>query len=228
MTMMSTYVTMACSRYDDIRAQLSPFCSFYGTWIVFGAGSRAQMSLAFIKETQNPPENLAYAEKVFTEHGDFVRRILRFHVRNQVEREDLFQDFFLELISKPIPEDVQNVRGYIYHVVCDNIKDAFRRIERYQKRLHRYAEHHRHIIEDRPENKLIETEEIEKMFELICRHLPKNEAKAMALRYKDNCNIRETAKKMDVKPRSVSRYLSVGVKKLRQVLGGVGERNSPW
>jgi len=181
------------------------------------------MSLVFIKETRNPPENLAYAEKVFAEHGDFVRAILRFHVRNQVEREDLFQVFFLELISKPIPEDVQNVRGYIYHVVCDNIKDAFRRIERYQKRLHRYAEHHRHIIEDRPENKLIETEEIEKMFELIYRHLPKNEAKAMALRYKDNCNIRETAAKMGVKPRSVSRYLSAGAKKLRQVLG-VGER----
>jgi DNA-directed RNA polymerase specialized sigma24 family protein len=65
------------------------------------------------------------------------------------------------------------------------------------------------------------------MFELIRRHLPKNEATAMALRYKDNYNIHETAKKMDVKPKSVSRYLSVGTKKLRQVLG-VGERNSPW
>jgi len=180
------------------------------------------MSLAFIKETCNPQGNLAYAEKVFAEHKDFVRAILRFYVRNEVEREDLFQEFFLELISKPIPEDIQNVRSYIYRVLCDNIKDAFRRIERYQKRLHRYAEHHRHIIEDRPENKLIETEEIEKMFELICRHLPKNEAKAMALRYRHNYNIRETAEKMGVKPRSVSRYLSAGAKKLRQVLGASG------
>ncbi len=185
------------------------------------------MSLVSKKEISNPPSNLAHAEKIFTEHGDFVRRILRFHARNQVEREDLFQDFFLELISKPIPEDVQNVRGYIYHVVCDNIKDAFRRIERYQKRLHRYAERRRHIIEDRPENDLIETEEIEKMFELIHRHLPKNEAKAMEQRYKHDRNISETAAKMGVKPRSVSRYLSAGAKKLRQVLG-VGERNSPW
>jgi len=181
------------------------------------------MSLAFIKEIRNPPENLAYAEKVFAEHGDFVRRILCFHVRNQEEREDLFQEFFLVLISKPIPQDLQNVRGYIQHVVCDNIKDAFRRIERYQKRLHRYAEHHKHIVEDRPDNSLMETEEVEKMFELIRRHLPKNEATAMALRYKDNCNIRETAKKMNVKPRSVSRYLSVGAKKLRQILG-VGDK----
>ena len=177
------------------------------------------MSLVSKKEISNSPSNLAHAEEVFAEHGDFVRRILRFHARNQVEREDLFQDFFLELISKPIPEDVQNVRGYIYYVVCDNIKDAFRRIERYQKRLHRYAEHHRHIIEDRPENKLIETEEIEKMFELICRHLPKNEAKATALRYRHNYNIRETAAKMGIEPRSASRYISAATKKLRQVFG---------
>ena len=73
----------------------------------------------------------------------------------------------------------------------------------------------------------METEEVEKMFELIHKHLPKNEATAMALRYKGDYNIHETAKKMDVKPKSVSRYLSAGTKKLRQVLG-VGERNSPW
>lgn len=225
--MMSAFVTIAYSKYNDIRAYLSPSCSFCGACIIFEAGSGAQMSLAFIKETNNPPANLAYAEEVFAEHGDFVQRILRFHVRNQVEREDLFQDFFLELISRPIPEDVQNVRGYIYHVVYDNIKDAFRRIERYQKKLHRYAEHRRHIIEDRPENDLIETEEIEKMFELIHRHLPKNEAKAMEQRYKHNCNTSETAAKMGVKPKSVSRYLSAGAKKLRRVLS-ISERSSPW
>jgi RNA polymerase sigma factor (sigma-70 family) len=144
-----------------------------------------------------------------------------------VEREDLFQDFFLELISRPIPDDVQNVRGYIYHLVYDNIKDVFRRIERYKKRVHRYAEHRRGIIEDRPENGLIETEEIEKMFELIHKHLPKNEANAMEQRYKHNRSINETAAKMGVKPKSVSRYLSAGAKKLRQILG-ISERKSSW
>ncbi len=224
---MSTYVTVAYGKYSDIRAYLSSFCSFCSVCIVFGAGSRAQMSFAFIKENQNPLANLAHAEDIFAEHGDYVRKIIRFHVRNHVEREDLFQDFFLELISRPIPEDVQNVRGYIYHLVCNNIKDAFRRIERYQKRLHRYAEHGRGIIEDRPENDLIATEEIEKMFELIHRHLPKNEANAMEQRYKHKRNINETAANMGVKPKSVSRYLSAGAKKLRRVLS-ISERNSPW
>ena len=225
--MMSTCVTIVRSRAVDMMT-LAINCRYLLFLSDFDAGSRKQMSLAFIKENRNPSGKIAWAEKVFVEHGDFMRAILRFHVRNEVEREDLFQDFFLELISKPIPEDVQNVRGYIYRILCDNIKDAFRRIERYQKRLHRYAEHRRHINEDRPENELIETEEIDKMFELICRHLPKNEAKAMALRYRHNYNIRETAGKMGVKSRSVSRYLSTGAKKLRQVLGGVGERESTW
>ena len=56
------------------------------------------MSLASKKETTNLPSNLDHVEKIFAEHGDFVRSIIRFHVRNEVGREDLFQDFFLWLI----------------------------------------------------------------------------------------------------------------------------------
>ncbi|MHC5060828.1 MAG: RNA polymerase sigma factor [Planctomycetota bacterium] len=227
LTTMSTYVTIVYSKYNNIRDYLSSLHFLFGAFIVCGAGKKTLMSLAFIKKTQNLQANLAYAEKVFAEHGDFVRRVISFHVRNQAEREDLFQDFFLELVSNPIPQDVQNIRGYIYYLVCINIKGAFRRIDRYQKRLQRYAERRRHIIENRPDNNLIEAEEIEKMFKLIQKHLPKNEAKAMEQRYRHNRNINETAAKMGVKPRSVSRYLSAGVRKLRQILG-VSERESSW
>ena len=176
------------------------------------------MSQATTKKIDDFTVNVEHAERIFTEHGDFVRSILRFHVRNVVEREDLFQDFFLWLILKPIPRDVQNVKGYIYQVISDNVKDAMRRIERYQRRLCRYADHCGRVTENRPENSLIEMEESEKMFELIRRHLPRKEALAITLKYKNNYDIAETAEKMDIKSKSVSRYISAGTKKLRQVL----------
>jgi len=185
------------------------------------------MASSSISDTRNPPDNSAYANRILVEYEDFIRAILSFYVGNEVEREDLFQDFFLGLISKPIPEDVQNIRGYIYRMLCDNIKDAFRRIGRYQNRLRRYAERRKYSVEGRPEDNVIDAEEVEKMFELISSRLPENEATAMALRYRHNCSIRETAEKMNIKPRSVSRYLSAGTRKLRQVLG-VGERSSQW
>ena len=64
----------------------------------------------------------------------------------------------------------------------------------------------------------METEETSKMFELIERRLPPNEALAVRLRYRSNCSTGEAAKQMGVKPRSVSRYVSVGLKKFRSYL----------
>lgn len=177
------------------------------------------MLLASIKKKGDVPSNVDHAMKVFDEHGDFIRTVIRSNVKNEVEAEDLFQDFFLFLISKPIPEEVQNVRGFLYRVVSDKAKDTIRRITRYQARIYRYAEHHRRIVENCPENAVIEVEETEKMFELIRGRLPTNEALAVMLRYRNNYNIGEVAEKMKIKPGSVSRYISVGIKKLRQVFG---------
>jgi len=163
--------------------------------------------------------NADLAEKVFEEHEDFIRTIIRSKVNNEVEAEDVFQDFFLFLISKPIPEEVQDVRGFLYRVVSDKVKDALRRIYRYQARIGRYAERHKRINDGSPEYAVIEAEEIERMFELIRRRLPPNEARAVTLRYRNNWGIGEVSEKMGIKPRSVSRYVSACLKKLRQFVG---------
>jgi len=144
---------------------------------------------------------------------------LNFNVRNKALSDDLFQDLFLFFISKPIGEEVQNVKGFLYRVVSDKIKDALRRKNRYQLRINRYADYHLPNVESRPEDVLIEEEEIRKMFELIKKNLPSNEAFALKLRYKNNHDTKEIADKMRIKPRSVSRYISVGLKKMRQALG---------
>ena len=177
------------------------------------------MILSGIKKKGDTSNNLGLAMKVFEEHGDFIRMIARFHVKNEAEAEDLFQDFFLFLVSKPIPEEVQNVRGFLYRVVSDKAKDASRRIERYQGRIRRYAERRGRTIENRPDIIVIEAEETKRMFGLIEKHLPQKEALAVTLRYRNNCDTAKVAKKMGVQPRSVSRYVSVGLKKVRQVFG---------
>lgn len=177
------------------------------------------MPLASINRRSDAPSNVDRAMKVFEEHGNFIHTIIHCNVKNEAEAEDLFQDFFLFLISKPIPEEVQNVRGFLYRVVSDKVRDAFRRIERYQGRIYRYAESRRRIIENCPESTVIEVEETKKMFELIRRRLPPNEARAITLRYRNSCDTEEVAKKMGIRPRTVSRYISIGLKKIRQVLG---------
>lgn len=177
------------------------------------------MPTANTNQKCDAPSNVDRAGQAFEEYGDFIRSVIGFYVKNETEAEDLFQDLFLSLISKSMPEEVQDVKAFLYKVISDMVKDAFRRIDRYQAKIRRYAKHNAATIEDCPENVLMEVEETKKMFELIERRLPPKEALAVTLRYRDNRDTGEVAKQMRVKPRSVSRYVSVGLRKVRCFFG---------
>lgn len=167
----------------------------------------------------SPRCNIDCAEKLFAEHGEFIRSVIRFHVKDAVESDDLFQEFFLFIAANPIPQDVKNIKGFLYRMISGRVKDAFRKTMRYRRRLKRYAEHYRYILDNRPEHDVIDTEETEKMFDLIRKHLPRSEAFAVTLKYGCDYDIQEVAQKMGLKKRSVSRYMSAGLSKLRQIIG---------
>lgn len=159
------------------------------------------------------------AVAVFTEYGDFIRAVIRYHVRNEAQADDLFQDFFLSLVSKPPPVDTQNMKSYLYRVICNDVVDAARRVKKYQARMERYAERLKYsTIEDGIENTLIRTEETDKILRLIERRLRRSRAQAIILRYRNHYKIKEIAEKMNVNSRTARRYISVGLRKIRQFL----------
>lgn len=173
-------------------------------------------------------KNVGEAQKIFEEHGDFIRKTIQFRLGNGPEAEDLFQDMFLFLVSKPLPEDVRNVKNFLYRVITARIMDKFRYETNINARIGRYAQE-----KEREAGKavnpffteMIVEEKFEKMFELVKKKLSKPEALAITLRYKHNLDISQTADKMGIKERSVSRYLSVGIRKLRSIVKGKSGRN---
>ena len=175
------------------------------------------MPTASINQKSDAPSNVDRAAEVFDKYGDFIRSVIRFHVKDEAEAKDLFQDLFLLLVAKPIPPEVQNVKTFLYKVISDTIKDAFRRIDRYQARIRRYAERNVQAFENCPEKAIMDIDEAKKMFELIERRLPPPQASALTLKYRNGYDTREVAERMGVKPRSVSRYVSVGLKKVVHV-----------
>jgi RNA polymerase sigma factor (sigma-70 family) len=160
-------------------------------------------------KTSQMPNSTDTTMKVLTEHGDFIRSVIRFYVKDEAEAEDLFQDFFLSLISKPIPKDIRNERAFLYRVISLRVKDVFRKIDRYQQNIHRYAQSYSATIGECPENAVIEADEVEKMFELIQSHLPSREALAITLQYKNYFETPKIAEKMGVKSRCKRRSKSV-------------------
>ncbi|MHC4623468.1 MAG: sigma-70 family RNA polymerase sigma factor [Planctomycetota bacterium] len=175
------------------------------------------MPTAGANKKTDTPANVEAVAEVFSEYGNFIRTAISFHVGDKSEAEDLFQDLFLHLTSKPMPREIQNMRGFLYKMISDMIRDAFRRTDRYQARIRTYATHNGRIVENRPERALMEVEEAKRMFDLIERRLPRNEAMALRLKYKENNGLTEIADKLGVKPRSVSRYVSIGLRKMRYV-----------
>lgn len=155
--------------------------------------------------------------EIFAQHGTFIRNLIRYHVKRVDLTEDLYQDLFLSLVTKPIPPDVQNLKGFLYRTITNDVKDAINKIRRYKKLVQRYSEtHHNGRYRKKPEDQLIQTEETEKMFRFVARQLTAAEAKVITLRYKESYDTSEVAQKMKVSPRTVSRYLSVGLGKIRK------------
>lgn len=159
------------------------------------------------------------ASKVFSQYGNFIRAVIRSQLKNQDEADDVFQGFFLSLASKPIPEGTRNIKGFLYRAIINDIVDAVRRAKVYRSYLRKYSWNFNHSVNNtRPENALIEKEEIDRLFDLMERRLKEGERTAIKLRHSEQCSFKEVAEDMGVKPRSASRYVCVGLGKIRQLL----------
>ena len=159
------------------------------------------------------------AAEIFDEYGDDILAKIRFHLNDKSNAEDILHDFFLSLVSKPIPPNIQNIRGYLYRAVTNDIFDAVRRAKSYVTLIRKYAQCRKHsVTHENPQSIALRAEKMQKVFQLIETELPPHEAKAIAHRYIHNRNTSEAAKKMQVNERTFSRYLCTGQKKIRQYL----------
>jgi RNA polymerase sigma-70 factor (ECF subfamily) len=157
--------------------------------------------------------------EIFSQHGGFIHAVLRFQAGTRFDSEDLFQEFFLVLIHKPVPPDVRVIRSYLYRAIVNYVIDLVQKQVSCERHLKKYVAQTRIFINNRPsKNAFVEEEERNARVAYLVRHLQKREAQAFALRYRDHRSIGEIAERMGVDKRTVSRYLCQGVKKLRGIL----------
>jgi RNA polymerase sigma factor (sigma-70 family) len=165
-------------------------------------------------------ERVELANKTIEKYGDFIRSIIFFNLGDHGKADDVFQDFYLSLINTPIPADIRRIKGYIHRAVTNDIIDAARKEKSYLARVCRCAEAFEKKIADYEDPQTIvgQGEEILEMFRLIERQLPFREAEAIVERFVEGSDIDEGAKKMGVNKRTFSRYICMGLKKIRDFL----------
>lgn len=172
-------------------------------------------------KSYNKKKNLELASQIFDGYSDFIYSVIYAKVQNEEKADDIYQDFFISLISKPIPPSIKNIKGFLYRAIYNDITDSYRRVDRYKTNMKKYNQKIKTTINKSPSrNAFKEKEEIKEMLRLIHEQLPSSCSQAIILRYGDNLSIKEVAKKMNVKSSSVSRYISKGLKMLRLLLTG--------
>lgn len=172
------------------------------------------------KETdqlQDVQRRVQLARKLFTEQGEYIRSIVRYATSSNEYTDDLVHELFLFFVAKPVPDGILNIRGYLYKVIFDKVRDWQRSHIRRQTRLRQYQELKiKQLTALCREGK--QDENAQKIMDMIEKHLSRTEVRAIVLRYQSQYKIEDVAREMNIKPRSVSRYISVGLKKIRQLL----------
>ena len=162
-------------------------------------------------------KRVGLAADVFKRYGDEIRAIIHFNVKDKSKADDIFQDFFVSIVRKPIPSGIQDIRAYLYTAVTNDVIDVSRQIKNHQDHVQKYAECRKHfVIPEDPQNTAIQTENTNKMFQLIESRLPKRQAEVIIQRYGYGLSTEDTAEKMNSDKKIISRYLSVALKKMRE------------
>lgn len=163
--------------------------------------------------------NVAAAAKIFSDYGDFIKKVICSQVQDEDQAEDLFQNFFLSLVSKPFPEDIQNMEGYLYKAIINEIADTNRLTKNYQNLINVYTERNNHPrSQENPEKVVMKIDEANRVFEIIEKQLPRTEAQASYLQYRDDLSTAKIAEIMNVRRVTVRGYVHEGLKRIRRIL----------
>lgn len=164
-------------------------------------------------------KNMKQAVETFEEYGDVIRSTICCNVNDRSIIDDIFQDFFLALVRRPIPSSIQNVKSYLRRAIKNDVLDAAFRTKSYHVRNQRYAELRMNYIKlHNPEDIVVEAETIQNLFDIIEEQLMPHEAEAIIQRYCYDQDIGEAAEVMSINKRSFSHYLCTGLKKVRQFI----------
>ena len=171
-------------------------------------------------KSQSHAKNVEQAGNIIVEYESFIRLIIRSQNIANMSEDDLFQDFYLSLISKPIPENIINMKNFLYKAVINHLASSYQKNKAYEKKMNNYRKYCNFKVNKiEPASAFIIREEINnKIFEYIKKNTPNKKYKAILLRYKEGLSVKEVADKMGIKYTSVTRYISTGLRKIRNCI----------
>ena len=159
-----------------------------------------------------------WIDQLYREHGSFIESVIRFAVRDAQERDDIYQEVFMALLTIAKPAEIQNLRNYLYILTINKVNEHKQKKFRGKQILKDYADQQMCVQPSFDGDSLAIQEETDKILDLIGRALSKKESQAVLLRYRDKSAADEAARVMNISKESFIRYVSVGIKKIRTIV----------
>jgi len=159
-------------------------------------------------------ERVRLAAEVFRKYSKEIRGMIQFTVEDQAEADDLFQDLFLSLVTRPLPPDIRSVKRYLYRAILHDVISQVRRERRHRRYIKVYASHQSRVWEEDPQDVLMRTEQMDEVLHMA-QGLRPAEARAIMLEYAMGCDRRQASQDMGIKRRSFAKYLWRGLRRLR-------------
>jgi len=164
-------------------------------------------------------ENMASATLIFADYGSFIRAVINTRVKDEHLRNDIYHDFFLSLVKNPMPENISNIKSYLYRAICNDICDSIRKLKCYDRHIQKHGQRKGTDFSEPPaDERPTISDEASKMFEIIETCLTSSEANVIKLKYQKELNNNEIAESLNIGGPSVSTYFSTGLKKLRKII----------
>lgn len=158
-----------------------------------------------------------HAAEVFLENSGFLMNVL---LRDLPEQDamDVFQNLYLNLTTKGLPANLENIKAYLYQAAQNDIIDFKRKSATYRKKIQHYSETAKDPKpSDNPAKKLMQFDMVMKAFDMIGKHLGPSVNQVFIQKYQHNLNHHEIAGKLKITKETVDRYLSVGTKQIQEL-----------
>lgn len=157
-------------------------------------------------------------DDIYAEHDDFIRSVIQYAARHNEDQDDIYQEVFVALSQKEGFDDISNLKGYLYRLVVNKVNELMRKKVAADLRLRKYvqwraAEDHADIGQA-----LIIEDEVVATVRLLKDKLSKKESQAILLRFRDEYDNEQAAEEMNVQKETFIRYISVGLKKIRNIM----------
>ena len=162
-------------------------------------------------------------EHIHQEYCQWIYATIEKLVRHGDDVDDIFQDFFVLLLTKPQLANSIRHKGFLYRTLSRDVIDFMRRKKAYQNRLTKFADKKPPPTQcESTLDSILSQQECQLIYQLIDQKLPASLGKVLKLHLNCNCNHAEIARRLNIGPSSARRYLYLSRKRMKVLLAENG------